>query len=109
MASRQTLPEQARMKRDALLQALRKPGDHTDLVAQRARALLQWTPQGADREAWLRGVLPEGWHTEETLKALRATACPPTQANGTNGAAQRPAAQPVGRRQARTRQRHGAR
>lgn len=108
MASRQTLPEQARTKRDALVQALRKPGDHTELVAQRARALLQWAPQGADRETWLRGVLPEGWHAEETLKALRATACPPAQAD-TSGAAQRPAAQPVGRRPARARQRHGSR
>lgn len=109
MASRQTLPEQARTKRDALVQALRMQGDHTELVAQRARALLQWATQGTDREAWLRGVLPEDWHVQETLKALRATACPSTQANGTGGTAQRPAAQPVGRRPARARQRHGSR
>ena len=67
-------------RRDALLEALRTPGDNTALVAQRARRLLQLAPvQVHDRLVWLRGLLPNEWHYNRTLEALRAT-------RGTSGA-----------------------
>ena len=60
-------------RRDALLEALRAPGDNTALVAQRARRLLKLAVQVQDRMAWLRGLLPSQWHYDRTVEALRAS------------------------------------
>ena len=73
MTSRQTLPEQAVRSRDSLVSALDVDGEpNTELVAQRARHLLRWKPNGADRDTWLHQVLPEQRHVRRTLRALRS-------------------------------------
>lgn len=105
MVSRQTLSEQAVRNRDSLVAILRAPGDNTALVAQRARRLLQWKPNGTERDAWLREVLPKDWHVDETVKALSAVngGAAVSEATAQSGAAQ--PAEPRGRHPQRRRRR----
>ena len=70
MTSRQALPQQAGNSRDSLVGALRMPGDHTELIAQRTRRFLQWKPKGVDRDAWLAEVLDAEWHATKAVAAL---------------------------------------
>ncbi len=83
MTSRPTLSEATARARDSLVSALRSAGDNSELVAQRARRLLQCKPHGADRDTWLGQVLPQSWHVEKAAAALAAK-----NGGSTNGAAQ---------------------
>lgn len=81
MASRRTLHPQAAAHLAALVQALRKSGDNTQLVALRATRLLQWLPnqERNNREGWLRGVLPEPWHYDKVMEALAKSSASTSQ------------------------------
>ena len=60
-----------------LLAALEKSGDNSQLIAQRARLLLQWAPGQADGPyAWLRNQLPDQTHYDKTMAALATISRP---------------------------------
>lgn len=85
MTSRQNLSEQTVRSRDSLITALRNSGGNTELIALRARQLLRCKPNGNDRDAWLRTVLPDG-DTAKVLKALRTVnGGTPAQGASSNG------------------------
>ena len=87
----------------SLLEALQRPGDNSELIALRARALLPWAPQQASNiYDWLRGELPTQRDFNRTMAALRP-------ANGrakANAQASSPSPQPSGSRR-RVVRRHG--
>lgn len=73
MASRSKYKPEVLACRDALVRALVKSGDNTQLIAQRAKRLLCWVPnQVHDRMAWLRGLLANDKHYKATVAALQA-------------------------------------
>ena len=86
MTSRLNHPESTLRVRTSLVQALNAPGDNKELVAQRARRLLQCKPSGVDRDVWLQDLLPEG-DTGKVLKALRTVngGGTPAKSAGRNG------------------------
>lgn len=86
MVSRQNLSAQTVKSRDSLIAALRDEDSKTELIALRARNLLRCKPNGDERDAWLRSVLPQG-DTRKVLKALRTVngGGTPAKASAGNG------------------------
>lgn len=109
MVSRQVVPQQALTQRDSLVRALRKSGNNTELIAQRAKTLLLWVPsQATSWEEWLRSLLPERWHYDKVMKALRVAAVATSRATSFPPPPSQPAVTGASG-QSQTRRRHGGR